>query len=217
MLQEEDEHPANRCCREDARQQFSSREGGSLIQVTNITSHTLGVVLWDDGQLEEYVFPMIKKMTPIPATAKNFFGTAKANMKNAIVRVVEGESTCRRMHAARHLRYRAAAVPAERFAGRADLRVQREPGARSRGARLRQPDRVSIERNTGLAPNEIEAADGRSGASLTVVVTMLDVSVAVSPVRCPTTRTSGTAGANTSRRTCTSGSASILAQNPSNE
>src|ERR1041385_3779198 len=30
----------------DTRQQFSSREGG-LIQVQNITSHTLGVVLWD--------------------------------------------------------------------------------------------------------------------------------------------------------------------------
>lgn len=44
----------------NTRQQFSSREGG-LMQVTDITSHTLGVVLWDDGQLEEYVFPMITK------------------------------------------------------------------------------------------------------------------------------------------------------------
>lgn len=36
---------------------------------------------------------MIAKMTPVPADMKNSFGTAKANMKNAIVRVVEGEST----------------------------------------------------------------------------------------------------------------------------
>jgi len=43
--------------------------------------------------VEEYVFPMINKMTPIPVNVKNSFGTAKANMKNAIVRVVEGESS----------------------------------------------------------------------------------------------------------------------------
>jgi molecular chaperone DnaK len=76
----------------ETRQQFSSREGG-LIQVRNITSHTLGVVLWDESQLEEYVFPMIRKMTAMPATAKNSFGTATANMQRAIVRIVEGESS----------------------------------------------------------------------------------------------------------------------------
>jgi molecular chaperone DnaK len=76
----------------ETRQQFSSREGG-LIQVRNITSHTLGVVLWDETHLEEYVFPMIKKMTAMPAVVKNSFGTATANMQRAIVRVVEGEST----------------------------------------------------------------------------------------------------------------------------
>jgi molecular chaperone DnaK len=76
----------------ETRQQFSSREGG-LIQVRNITSHTLGVVLWDEAHLEEYVFPMIKKMTAMPAVAKNSFGTATANMQRAIVRIVEGEST----------------------------------------------------------------------------------------------------------------------------
>jgi molecular chaperone DnaK len=64
-----------------------------LIRITNITTHTLGVVLWDDVKVEEYVFPMIRKMTPIPATMKNSFGTAKPNMKNALVRIVEGEST----------------------------------------------------------------------------------------------------------------------------
>jgi molecular chaperone DnaK len=76
----------------EVREQFSTSDG-SLIQVTNITTHTLGVVLWDDTKVEEYVFPMVKKMTPIPSDVKNSFGTAKANMKNAVVRVVEGEST----------------------------------------------------------------------------------------------------------------------------
>jgi len=91
MLAEEDEG-GTRSLPQEVRDQFSS-EDGSLIKVTNITTHTLGVVLWDDSRVEEYVFPMIKKMTPVPVEIKNSFGTAKANMKNAIVRVVEGEST----------------------------------------------------------------------------------------------------------------------------
>jgi molecular chaperone DnaK len=91
MLHQEDE-TGDRVIAEEVRSQFSAADG-SLIKVTNITTHTLGVVLWDDSRIEEYVFPMIPKMTPIPAEIKNSFGTAKANMKNAIVRVVEGEST----------------------------------------------------------------------------------------------------------------------------
>lgn len=91
LLGEEDDS-GERVLSQEVRDQFSSQDG-SLIQVTNITTHTLGVVLWDDSKVEEYVFPMIRKMTPVPAGMKNSFGTAKANMKNAIVRVVEGEST----------------------------------------------------------------------------------------------------------------------------
>jgi molecular chaperone DnaK len=92
LLLAEEDISGEKLLPENTRQQFSSREGG-LIQVTDITSHTLGVVLWDEGQLEEYVFPMIRKMTAIPASAKNSFGTATANMERAIVRVVEGESS----------------------------------------------------------------------------------------------------------------------------
>lgn len=91
LLGEEDKGGARVVPRE-VREQFSS-DDGSLIKVTNITTHTLGVVLWDDSKVEEYVFPMIRKMTPVPVETKNSFGTAKANMKNAVVRVVEGEST----------------------------------------------------------------------------------------------------------------------------
>jgi molecular chaperone DnaK len=92
LLLNEEEISGEKLLPENTRQQFLSREGG-LIQVTDITSHTLGVVLWDERQLEEYVFPMIRKMTAIPASAKNSFGTAAANMERAIVRVVEGESS----------------------------------------------------------------------------------------------------------------------------
>src|SRR5438270_5264530 len=91
MLNEEDAS-GERVLDDAVRQKFSSLDGG-LIEVTDITSHTLGVVLWDEKQLQEYVFPMIKKMTPVPAVIKNSFGTADANMQRAIVKVVEGEST----------------------------------------------------------------------------------------------------------------------------
>ncbi|MEA3186332.1 MAG: molecular chaperone DnaK [Chthoniobacter sp.] len=91
LLNEEDQL-GERVLPIEVRERFSDKEGG-LMRVTNITTHTLGVVLWDDAKVEEYVFPMISKMTSIPIEQKNSFGTAKANMKNAIVRVVEGEST----------------------------------------------------------------------------------------------------------------------------
>jgi len=92
MLGEEDKQGGERFIPAETREQFSTRDGG-LIQVTNITSHTLGIVLWDENAMEEYVFPMIPKMTAMPCEVKNAFGTAQANMKKAVVRIVEGEST----------------------------------------------------------------------------------------------------------------------------
>ena len=91
MLHEEDA-TGQKLIGEDTRQQFSSRDG-RLMQVSDITSHTLGVVLWDETNLEEYVYPMIPKRTTIPARRKNLFGTADANMPHAVVKIVEGEST----------------------------------------------------------------------------------------------------------------------------
>jgi molecular chaperone DnaK len=91
LLSQEDDS-GERVIAETTRDQFSSREGG-LIQVNDITSHTLGVVLWDEANLEEYVFPMIRKRTPVPASARNLFGTANANMARAVVKIVEGESS----------------------------------------------------------------------------------------------------------------------------
>jgi len=162
MLREESA-TGQRVLAEVTRQQFSSREGG-LIQVTNITSHTLGVVLWDEKELQEYVFPMIRKMTAIPALAKNSFGTASANMQHAVVKIVEGESS----------------LPAECTPlGICDVKL---PPFLPKGSPVElsyeynanqvlevaveacgNRSKVSIGRNTGLAPEEIEAA--RSGLS----------------------------------------------------
>jgi molecular chaperone DnaK len=163
LLKEEDS-TGKRTLPDDTRQQFSSREGG-LIQVTNITSHTLGVVLWDEAHLEEYVFPMIRKMTAIPATARNSFGTASANMQRAVVRIVEGEST----------------LPAECTPlGLCDVEL---PAFLPKGSPVEltyeynanqvlevavnasgNQAKVRIERNTGLAPDEVERAATGIGA-----------------------------------------------------
>ncbi|HEX8678319.1 MAG TPA: Hsp70 family protein, partial [Chthoniobacterales bacterium] len=72
VLLREEEGTGEKTLPEDTRAQFSSGKG-ALIEITNITSHTLGVVLWDDEQNEEYVYPMITKMSAIPARSKNFF------------------------------------------------------------------------------------------------------------------------------------------------
>ncbi|MDQ6861019.1 MAG: Hsp70 family protein [Verrucomicrobiota bacterium] len=92
LLLREEETTDVKLLPENTREQFSNYDG-ALIEITNITSHTLGVVLWDDEQNEEYVYPMISKMSAIPARSKNCFGTAESNMDRALVRVVEGESS----------------------------------------------------------------------------------------------------------------------------
>jgi molecular chaperone DnaK len=157
LLHQEDQ-AGERLISQDVRNQFSASDG-SLIKVTNITTHTLGVVLWDDGKVEEYVFPMIPKMQAIPCEVKNSFGTAKANMKNAIVRVVEGEST----------------MPGECTPlGICDIEL---PPFLPKGSPVEltyhynenqvleviveaygRTSRVAIARNTGLSDNEIELA-----------------------------------------------------------
>jgi molecular chaperone DnaK len=157
MLTEEDAG-GEKTIGETVRHQFSSLDGG-LIEVTDITSHTLGVVLWDEKQLQEYVFPMIRKMTPIPAVIKNSFGTADANMQRAVIKVVEGEST----------------VPGECTAlGVCDIQL---PPYLPKGSPVQltyqynanqvlevdvqaagNAAKVTIDRNTGLAPQEIAEA-----------------------------------------------------------
>jgi len=163
LMLKEEQSSGQTLLAENTRQQFSSREG-HLMEVSDITSHTLGVVLWDDKNLEEYVFPMIRKRTAIPAAAKNLFGTADANMKRAIVKVVEGEST----------------LPAECSAlGTCDIAL---PPFLPKGSPVElsyeynanqvlevaveacgKRSKVSILRNVGLAQDEIEKAAASLG------------------------------------------------------
>src|SRR5256714_3517961 len=162
MLSEEDVS-GERVLDDSVRRQFSSLDGG-LIEVTDITSHTLGVVLWDEKQLHEYVFPMIRKMTPVPAVIKNSFGTADANMQRAVVKVVEGEST----------------VPGECTPlGGCDIQL---PPYLPKGSPVKltyqynanqvlevdvqaagNTAKVTIDRNTGLAPEDIAQATSSLG------------------------------------------------------
>ncbi|PYL32290.1 MAG: hypothetical protein DMF35_08605 [Verrucomicrobia bacterium] len=143
---------------DSVRRQFSVLDGG-LIEVTDITSHTLGVVLWDERQLHEYVFPMIPKMTPIPAVIKNSFGTADANMQRAVVKVVEGESTvpgeCTPLGVCdiQLPPYLPKGSPVKlTYQYNANQVLEVEVQAAGNNAK------VTIDRNTGLAPQEIEKA-----------------------------------------------------------
>jgi molecular chaperone DnaK len=157
-LLKEEKRSGERVLPETTRDQFSGRDGG-LIQVTNITSHTLGVVLWDEAQFEEYVFPMIRKMSAIPATGRNSFGTAMANMQRAVVRVVEGESTL--PNECTPLGVCDVELPAFLPKGSpVELTYEYnenqvlEVSVEASGNRAN----VSIERNTGVAPSEMAQA-----------------------------------------------------------
>ena len=92
IILKSEEGVQERTVSETTREELSGQDG-RLIRVTNITTHTLGIILWDEANQEEYVFPMIRRSTPIPAEMKDVFGTARAGMKQIQVRVVEGEST----------------------------------------------------------------------------------------------------------------------------
>jgi molecular chaperone DnaK len=157
-LLREEETGGEKILTNEMRKQFSSPDG-RLMEVNDVTSHTLGVVLWDESNLEEYVFPMIRKRTAIPAVAKNLFGTANANMARAVVKIVEGEST----------------LPGECTPlGTCDITL---PPFLPKGSPVElsyeyntsqvlevaveacgKRSKVSIQRNTGLAQSEIERA-----------------------------------------------------------
>lgn len=77
---------------EAVRRQFS-RSDGEIIRVSNITTHTLGVVLWDEAQGQTVVSPMIKRGAALPASTQRSFAVSKDDMESISVRVVEGEST----------------------------------------------------------------------------------------------------------------------------
>lgn len=62
------------------------------MSVSDVNSHSLGVLAVDPLTKRKTNVVIIPKNTPLPATAKRRFRTAKANQPNVQVRVLEGES-----------------------------------------------------------------------------------------------------------------------------
>jgi len=108
---------------------------------------------------------MIRKMTAIPATARNSFGTASANMQRAVVRIVEGESTLPGECTPLGLcdvelpAFLPKGSPVElTYEYNANQVLEVAVSASGNQAKVR------IERNTGLAPDEVDRAAKSLGA-----------------------------------------------------
>jgi len=91
LLREEDVS-GTRTIPEAVREQFSGNDG-ELIKVSNITTHSLGVVIWDHALGESKVHVMIQRSTRIPASVTKSFGLSKDNLTTMKISVVEGESS----------------------------------------------------------------------------------------------------------------------------
>jgi molecular chaperone DnaK len=62
------------------------------IQITNVNSHSLGVVATDARTDRKRNAILIPRNTPLPVTAKRVFRTQKASQQSILVQIVEGES-----------------------------------------------------------------------------------------------------------------------------
>lgn len=92
LLLQEDTAKGEHRVPENIREQFSTSRG-ELISVQNISTHTLGVVLWNAAAEQAQVSPMIRRGTPMPASISKSFSTSKDGLERIAVQVVEGEST----------------------------------------------------------------------------------------------------------------------------
>ncbi|MBI3838417.1 MAG: Hsp70 family protein [Planctomycetia bacterium] len=63
-----------------------------LVNITNVNSHSLGVVATDTRTERKRNAILIPRNTTLPVTAKRVFRTQKAGQKSILVRIVEGES-----------------------------------------------------------------------------------------------------------------------------
>ena len=61
-------------------------------QITNVNSHSLGVVATDPATRRPRNAILIPRNTPLPATSKRSFRTQKSNQKSILIQIVEGES-----------------------------------------------------------------------------------------------------------------------------
>ena len=84
-----------------AEQEVADRLGMTLnsvrkaneMKITNVTSHSFGVVATDVSSGKEIVSNIILKNTAVPATATQQFGTMEDNQENAQIRIMENSSS----------------------------------------------------------------------------------------------------------------------------
>lgn len=71
-----------------------SKQAGKLpaFEVTNVNSHSLGVVATDRATNRLRTAVLIPRNTPLPAKAKRTFKTQKAGQRSILIQIVEGES-----------------------------------------------------------------------------------------------------------------------------
>ena len=60
--------------------------------ITNVASHSFGVVAWDPSQSRDVVSNLIVRNTKVPADATQTFGTKEANQLSVLIRIVENLS-----------------------------------------------------------------------------------------------------------------------------
>ncbi len=139
VLADEDK-TGNKTVPEATREQFSTREGG-LIQVTNITSHSLGVVLVErqlargvrlpDDQENDLRARRVRRTTSAPPRRTWPRWSCAWSREKA---------RCRAIARRWALLGGATSLPAERLAGGVELPLQRQPGAGSSRGRVRQAE-----------------------------------------------------------------------------
>ena len=190
----------------ETRQQFSSREGGAHPGAQHHLAHPRGRALGRGAP----------RGIRLPHDQEN---DRDAGGREKFLRHRDGQHAARhrahrrgrehapgRVHAARNLRCRAAAVFAERFAGGVDLRIQRQPGAGSGGGSMRELRHGLDRAQDGTLGGGTRSRHGSVGA----IERRLRCSTRLaSRFRCRTIRASGMAGAAIIRPIPTSGSASI--------
>jgi molecular chaperone DnaK len=92
MLLQSEEAAGKSSVAPEVRQQFSTSRG-ELIKVSTITTHSLGVVLWNGAAGQSQVSPMIRRGTVMPASVTKSFSLSKDGTDRIAIQVVEGEST----------------------------------------------------------------------------------------------------------------------------
>lgn len=89
---EEDDKTGTQTVSDDTKRMLLG-PSGKPIEVTDVISGTLGIVVWNEDAQKGEVVPMIPKNTQVPFKKTDAFGTVEANQPNVLIRIMEGEGT----------------------------------------------------------------------------------------------------------------------------